>query len=202
MNFSSSLIEKAVQEFSKLPGIGKKSALRLVLHMLKKEEFEVVQFAEAMKNMRQQIQFCKECNNVSDGAICSICSSHSRQKHTICVVENIRDLMAIENTQQFNGVYLVLGALISPLDGIGPDQLFLESLVEKAKTGEVQEVILALSPNTNGDTTSFYIQKKLKDYTITITSISRGVAFGGELEFTDDLTLARSIQHRVPISSL
>ncbi len=200
MTISSTLIENAVNEFAKLPGIGKKTAMRHVLHLLKKDEAEVLAFTQALQLMRQQIQFCIQCHNVSDSNICSICSSHTRQQHTICVVENIRDLIAIESTQQFNGVYHVLGALISPLDGIGPDQLFIEALLQRVQQGDVQEIIMALSPNINGDTTAYYIQKQLAATNVKITTISRGVAFGAELEYTDEVTLARSIQNRLPVN--
>jgi recombination protein RecR len=201
MIFPSSLIENAINEFAKLPGVGKKSALRHVLHLLKKEPHEVAKFAQTIQKMRDEIQFCTQCHNVSDGAICNICASISRKKDTICVVENIRDLIAIENTQHYNGTYHVLGGLISPLDGIGPDQLYLQSLENRVLQGDVQEIIMALSANIEGDTTSYFIQKKLATYGVKVTTISRGVAFGGELEFTDELTLARSIQNRLPMNN-
>jgi recombination protein RecR len=202
MIFPSSLIENAVNEFAKLPGIGKKTALRHVLHLLKKEESDVLKFTYALEKMRKEIKFCLQCHNVADSNICNICSSHTRQKNIICVVENMRDLLAIENTQQFNGTYHVLNGLISPMDGIGPDSLNIKSLITRTQNTEIAEIILALSPNIEGDTTSFFIQKELQESNIVITAISRGVAFGGELEYTDEMTLARSLQARLPMSSM
>ncbi len=201
MSFSSSLLEHAVNEFAKLPGIGKKTALRLVLHLIKQPEEEVQFFADTIAKMRKEIKFCSKCCNVSDTDICNICSNFSRKKQIICVVENIRDVIAIENTQQFNGLYHVLGGVISPLDGVGPDQLKIEPLLTRLKTDEVEELIFALSPNIQGDTTLFYISKKMKDLPVKITTIARGIAFGGELEYADELTLARSLQNRQPVAS-
>ncbi|QJB34287.1 recombination protein RecR [Chitinophaga oryzae] len=201
MVFSSALIENAVNEFAKLPGIGKKTALRLVLHLLKQETVQVQQFGEAIARMRQQIRFCKVCHNVSDEEICGICSNHSRQRQVVCLVESIRDVMAIENTQQFNGLYHVLGGIISPIDGIGPEQLNIQSLVERVKHQGVEEVIMALSPTIEGDTTIYFLSKKLKEYPVKITTIARGIAFGGELEYADEMTLARSISNRLPLDS-
>lgn len=201
MIFSSALIENAVNEFARLPGIGKKTALRLVLHLLKQETAQVQQFGDVIARMRQQIQFCKVCHNVSDAEVCSICSSHSRQKQVVCVVESIRDVMAIENTQQFNGLYHVLGGIISPIDGIGPDQLNIQSLVERVQYQGVEEVIMAVSPTIEGDTTIYYLSKKLKEFPVKITTIARGIAFGGELEYADEMTLARSISNRLPLES-
>ncbi|WP_436485491.1 recombination mediator RecR [Chitinophaga sp. ARDCPP14] len=201
MIFSSALIENAVNEFAKLPGIGKKTALRLVLHLLKQETAQVEQFGDVIARMRQQIQFCKVCHNVSDAEVCSICSSHSRQKQVVCVVESIRDVMAIENTQQFNGLYHVLGGIISPIDGIGPDQLNIHSLVERVQYQGVEEVIMAVSPTIEGDTTIYYLSKKLKEFPVKITTIARGIAFGGELEYADEMTLARSISNRLPLEN-
>ncbi|NML36022.1 recombination protein RecR [Chitinophaga sp. G-6-1-13] len=201
MVFSSALIENAVNEFAKLPGIGKKTALRLVLHLLKQETVQVQQFGEAIARMRQQIRFCKVCHNVSDEEICGICSNHSRHRQVVCLVESIRDVMAIENTQQFNGLYHVLGGIISPIDGIGPEQLNIQSLVERVKDQGVEEVIMALSPTIEGDTTIYFLSKKLKDYPVKITTIARGIAFGGELEYADEMTLARSISNRLPLDS-
>jgi len=201
MIFSSALIENAVNEFAKLPGIGKKTALRLVLHLLKQETAQVEQFGDVIARMRQQIQFCKVCHNVSDAEVCSICSSHSRQKQVVCVVESIRDVMAIENTQQFNGLYHVLGGIISPIDGIGPDQLNIHSLVERVQYQGVEEVIMAVSPTIEGDTTIYYLSKRLKEFPVKITTIARGIAFGGELEYADEMTLARSISNRLPLES-
>ncbi len=201
MQFSSSLLENAVNEFAKLPGIGKKTALRLVLHLLKQEPGEVGQFSEVISRMRTEIKFCQRCFNVADGDICSICSNSLRKQEVICVVESIRDVIAIESTQQFNGVYHVLGGIISPLDGIGPDQLNIESLVHRIEKEKTEELIFALNPNIQGDTTIYYIQKKIKPVQIRITTIARGIAFGGELEYADEMTLARSLQNRLPVES-
>jgi len=201
MSFSSSLLEHAVNEFSKLPGIGKKTALRLVLHLIKQPEEDVQFFSDTISRMRKEIKFCSKCCNVSDTEICNICSNFSRKKQIICVVENIRYVIAIESTQQFNGLYHVLGGIISPLDGVGPDQLAIEPLLNRLKTDEVEELIFALSPNIQGDTTLFYISKKIKDLPVKITTISRGIAFGGELEYADELTLARSLQNRQPVAN-
>jgi recombination protein RecR len=201
MSFSSSLLENAVNEFAKLPGIGKKTALRLVLQLLKEPKEEVKHFADVVARMRNEIKFCAQCYNVSDTEICNICSNVSRKKDTICVVENIRDVIAIESTQQFSGLYHVLGGVISPLDGIGPDQLTIDALVNRVQQHSVQELIFALSPNIQGDTTLFYISKKLKETTVKITTIARGIAFGGELEYADELTLARSLQNRQPVEN-
>jgi len=203
MIFSSALIENAVNEFARMPGIGKKTALRLVLHLLKQEPAQVQQFSEAIARMRQQIKFCKQCHNVSDEEVCSICASHSRNKGLVCVVENIRDVMAIENTQQYNGLYHVLGGIISPIDGIGPDQLNIHSLVERVQQQGISEVIMALSPTIEGDTTIYYLSKKLQlpGHPVKITTIARGIAFGGELEYADEMTLARSITNRLPLEN-
>lgn len=202
MIFSSNLLENAVNEFAKLPGIGKKTALRLVLYLVKKQQAEVLQFSDTIAQMRSQIKFCKKCYNVSDTEVCNICSNRSRNAAIVCVVENIRDVIAIESTQQFNGLYHVLGGIISPLDGIGPNDLTIDALVERVKTDEVTEVIFALNPNIQGDTTIYYIGKKLKELPVQITTIARGVAFGGELEYADELTLGRSISSRIPVESL
>ena len=199
MQFSSQLLENAVNEFAKLPGIGKKTALCLVLHLLKQEENNVQQFSEVIAKMRNEIKFCQRCYNVADGDICSICANSMRKQETICVVENIRDVIAIESTQQFNGTYHVLGGIISPLDGVGPDQLNIESLVNRVQKEKTEEIIFALNPNIQGDTTIYYIQKKLQHTSIQITTIARGIAFGGELEYADEMTLARSLQNRLPI---
>ena len=201
MAFSSQLLESAVNEFAKLPGIGKKTALRLVLQLLKQDEPTVEQFSEVVSRMRKEIKFCQRCNNVSDTEICSICNNPTRKQEIICVVENIRDVIAIEGTQQFNGVYHVLGGVISPLDGIGPDQLNIESLLNRLHKDSIEEIIFALSPTIQGDTTIYYIQKKLQQKGVKFTTIARGIAFGGELEYTDEMTLARSLQNRLPIES-
>ena len=199
MQLPSTLIENAVLQFSKLPGIGKKTALRLVLHLLKQDVQEVQFFGETITKMRKDIQFCKRCFNVSDGTICSICANSMRNQHLICVVENIRDVIAIESTQQFNGTYHVLDGIISPLDGIGPDQLNINPLVQRIQQENIEELVFALSPNIQGDTTIYYIQKKITHLSCKITTIARGIAFGGELEYADEMTLARSIANRLPI---
>ena len=199
MQFSSSLLENAVNEFSRLPGIGKKTALRLVLHLIKQESSAVQCFGETVLKMRQEIKFCQRCGNISDGDICSICSNSMRKQEMVCVVENIRDVIAIESTQQYNGTYHVLGGIISPLDGIGPDQLNIEMLVNRVHKENTEELIFALNPTIQGDTTIYYIQKKLQPHTLRITTIARGIAFGGELEYADEMTLARSLQNRVPV---
>src|SRR3982751_2182474 len=201
MQFSSSLLENAVSEFAKLPGIGKKTALRLVLHLLKQEQGDVTKFSEVLARMRTEIRFCQRCYNVADADICSICSNSMRKQEMICVVENIRDVIAIESTQQFNGTYHVLGGVISPLDGIGPDQLTIEGLLNRIQKEQTEELIFALNPTIQGDTTIYYIQKKLKPGSLRITTIARGIAFGGELEYADEMTLARSLQNRLPVES-
>lgn len=199
MQLPSSLLENAVNEFAKLPGIGKKTALRMVLHLLKQDVNEVEYFSETLARMRRDIKFCQRCFNISDGDICSICANSQRKQHIICVVENIRDVIAIESTQQFNGVYHVLGGIISPLDGVGPDQLNIESLVHRIEKEQTEELIFALSPNIQGDTTIYYIQKKIQHLPCTVTTIARGIAFGGELEYADEMTLARSLTNRLPV---
>lgn len=201
MIFSSTLLENAVNEFARLPGIGKKTALRLVLHLIKKDVSEVQNFSEAVLKMRQEINFCNRCHNISDKKLCNICANTSRKQEMICVVENIRDVIAIESTQQYNGLYHVLGGIISPLDGIGPDQLQIDSLIKRITSEKTEEIIFALSPNIQGDTTIYYISKKLKDHKIKITTIARGIAFGGELEYADEMTLARSISNRIPVEN-
>jgi len=201
MIFSSALIENAVNEFARLPGIGKKTALRLVLHLLKQDPAQVKLFGEVVTRMRDQIKFCKICHNVSDQEVCSICGNPSRNKALVCVVENIRDVMAIENTQQFNGTYHVLGGIISPIDGVGPEQLNIYSLVDRVQQQGIEEIIMALSPTIEGDTTIYYLSKKLKEFPVKITTIARGIAFGGELEYADEMTLARSISNRLPLES-
>ncbi len=199
MQLPSSLLQNAVAEFSKLPGIGKKTALRLVLHLLKQDAGDVQHFGDTIARMRRDIKFCQRCHNVSDGDICSICANSMRNQHMICVVENIRDVIAIESTQQLNGTYHVLGGIISPLDGVGPDQLAIESLVNRIIKEETEELLFALSPNIQGDTTIYYIQKKISHLPCRITTIARGIAFGGELEYADEMTLARSIVNRLPV---
>lgn len=198
MNFSSKLLDDAVNEFAKLPGIGKRTAVRLALHLLKQNVDEVEQFGNTFIRMRKEIKHCELCHNISDTPRCSICSSPKREKDLICVVEDIRDVMAIENTAQYFGLYHVLGGLIAPMDGIGPADLTIDDLVRRVQNNEVKEVIFALSANMEGDTTLFYLHKKLKDFNVPISTISRGVSFGGELEYADEITLGRSILSRIP----
>ena len=201
MVFSSTLLENAVNEFAKLPGIGKKTALRLVLHLIKQDVNEVTQFSETIATMRKEIKFCSRCHNISDNTLCNICSNPSRKQELLCVVENIRDVIAIESTQQFNGIYHVLGGIISPLDGIGPEQLNIDSLVQRVEKEDISEIIFALNPNIQGDTTLYYISKKIKNRPVKITTIARGIAFGGELEYADEMTLAKSISNRISIDN-
>ena len=200
-NFTSKLLESAVDEFSKLPGIGKKTALRLVLHLLNQNKEDVTHFGETIIKLRNEIKHCKSCNTISDTDLCNICSNTARDKSTICIVENARDVMSIENTLQFNGIYHVLGGIISPMDGIGPNDLNIEKLKTKIESGEVKEIILALSTTMEGDTTNFYIFKKFKNYSIKITTLARGVAIGDELEYADEVTLGRSIINRTLFES-
>ena len=196
--YPSSLLEKAVSEISKLPGIGRKSALRLVLYMLRRENEEVDAFSEAITTLKHEVKYCKVCHNISDTDVCPICSDVRRDATTICVVENIQDVMAIEKTQQYNGLYHVLGGIISPMDGIGPNDIEISSLVERVKTGKIKEVILALSSTMEGDTTNFFISRKLADFDVAISVIARGISVGDELEYTDEVTLGRSIINRTP----
>lgn len=196
--FPSLLLDRAVGEFAKLPGIGRKTALRLVLHMLKQSTEDVKTFADALTTLKHDVKYCSVCHNISDTDICPICSDHRRDSSQICVVENIRDVMAIENTMQYHGLYHVLGGLISPLDGVGPSDIEIASLVERVAAGGVTEVILALSPTLEGDTTNFFISKKLRRYHVNITVIARGISVGNELEYADEVTLGRSILKRTP----
>ncbi|MDP2161706.1 MAG: recombination mediator RecR [Flavobacterium sp.] len=198
MEFSSKLIEQAVNEMAQLPGIGKRTALRLVLHLLKQPKEQVHFLSEALVKMREEIIFCKSCHNISDVEICEICKNPKRNASLICVVEDIRDVMAIENTRQFNGIYHVLGGKIAPIEGIGPSQLNINSLIEKVNSGGVEEIIFALSSTMEGDTTVFYIYKQLKDSAVKTSTIARGIAVGDELEYADEITLGRSILQRVP----
>jgi recombination protein RecR len=198
MNFPSALIEEAVNQLSKFPGVGKKSALRMVLHILKQEPQEVIKLAQAVEQVRTLIKYCKRCHNVSDGELCNICQSHKRNSELVCVVEDLRDVMAIENTSQFNGLYHVLGGVISPINGIGPDDLKIASLINRAETEDIKELVIALSATPEGDTTTFYISKKLAHLPIQISTISRGISIGGELEYADEITLGRSIVSRIP----
>lgn len=201
MEFSSKLLERAVNEMSQLPGIGKRTALRLVLHMLKRPKEQIVALSEALQTMRNEIKFCKSCHNISDNERCEICSNPSRNEEIVCVVEDIRDVMAIENTSSFKGLYHVLGGKISPMDGIGPHDLNIESLVNKVKQGYIKELIFALSSTMEGDTTNFYIFKQIQDYKITTSTIARGISVGDELEYADEITLGRSILNRVPFEN-
>lgn len=196
-NYPSYLLEKAVNEFSKLPGIGRKTALRLVLFLLRQEEEMVYAFGNALIELRRDIKYCKVCHTISDTEICTICGDAQREKGVVCVVENIKEVMAIENTRQYKGYYHVLGGVISPMDGIGPSNLHIESLVKRVENGEIQEVILALSTTMEGDTTNFYIYRKLVNYNVKISTIARGVSIGDEIEYTDEITLGRSITNRV-----
>lgn len=200
MEFSSKLLEKAVNEMAQLPGIGKRTALRLVLHLLKQPVEQTQYLSQALTTMREEVKFCKNCHNISDVEVCEICSNTSRNHTIICVVEDIRDVMAIENTNQFKGVYHVLGGKISPIDGVGPSQLNISTLVDKVQTGRVEEIIFALSSTMEGDTTNFYLYKQLKNFEIKTSTIARGIAVGDELEYADEVTLGRSIVQRVPFS--
>lgn len=201
MEFSSKLLENAVYEMSQLPGIGKRTALRLVLHLLRQPDTQTHHLAEALLTMRDTIKFCKKCHNISDVELCEICANPNRDESLVCVVEDIRDVMAIENTSQYKGLYHVLGGKISPLDGIGPQELNIHSLIEKVKQGVVKEVIFALSSTMEGDTTNFYIYRQLEEYKIQTSTIARGIAVGDELEYADEVTLGRSILHRIPFES-
>lgn len=197
-HFSSRLLENAVNEFAKLPGIGRKTALRLVLHLLRQESESVSNFSEAILHVRNDIRYCQSCNNISDNDVCEICADAKRDHSLICVVESIRDVMAIENTRQFNGIYHVLGGVISPMDGIGPDDLNIAPLEDKIKHQLADEIILALSTTMEGDTTNFYLYKRLSTYSVSITTIARGISVGDELEYADEVTLGRSLVNRVP----
>lgn len=201
MEFSSKLLEKAVNEMAQLPGIGKRTALRLVLHLLKQPKEQTEFLSQALVTMRDEIKFCESCHNISDVAICEICSNSKRNHQIICVVEDVRDVMAIENTGQFRGIYHVLGGKISPIDGVGPSQLKITTLVEKVKSGNVQELIFALSSTMEGDTTNFYIYKQVKEFEIITSTIARGISVGDELEFADEVTLGRSLINRIPFEN-
>jgi len=196
--YPSQLLERAVTEFAKLPGIGRKTALRLVLHLLRQPTEEVEGFATAISKMKQEVRYCRVCHNISDEEVCPICSDHRRDQSIICVVENIQDVMAVENTQQFSGLYHVLGGIISPMDGIGPGDLEIDSLVERVSAGGIEEVILALSSTMEGDTTNFYISRRLAATGVKLSVIARGISVGNELEYTDEVTLGRSILNRTP----
>ena len=198
MNFSSKLLEEAVQSLSLLPGIGKKTALRLALHLVQDKSGKIQRISEALSALQDKIRHCEKCNNLSDMPVCYICQDIHRSKHTICVVENARDVMAIEDTQQYSGLYHVLGGVIAPLEGIGPDDLCIPQLIDRIVEENVQEIIMAISPTIEGDTTTYYLSQLLRDKAVTISILARGIAFGGELEFADELTLGRSIQARMP----
>ena len=200
--YTSKLLEKAVNEFSKLPGIGRKTALRLVLHLLRQDVSESESLAGSLLQLRKEIHHCKVCHNISDQEICQICSNPGRDRSLICVVENIQDVMAIENTRQFNGLYHVLGGIISPIDGIGPSDLKIDSLEQKVRSGGIREIIFALSTTMEGDTTNFYLYKRLNKYNLSLTTLARGVAVGDELEYTDEITLGRAINNRNPYQQL
>jgi recombination protein RecR len=200
--FPSRLLENAVNEFASLPGIGRKTAFRLVMNLLRRDSEDVKRFGESIIKLRSEIHYCKVCNNISDTEICSICIDEKREKTVICVVENIQDVMAIENTRQFNGLYHVLGGIISPIDGIGPSDLKIDSLEEKVKTGGITEIIFALSTTMEGDTTNYYLYKRLNKYNLILTTLARGVAVGDELEYTDEITLGRAINNRNPYQQL
>ena len=199
--YPSQLLERAVEAFSQLPGVGRKTALRLVLHLLRQSTEDVDSFADAVIRVKHEVKYCKVCHNISDNEVCSICSDPRRDASVVCVVENIQDVMAIENTQQFHGLYHVLGGIISPMDGIGPHDLEIESLVERVEEGMVKEIILALASTMEGDTTNFYISRKLKDTGVKLSVIARGISVGDELEYTDEVTLGRSILNRTPFES-
>lgn len=200
-SYPSQLLEKAVGEFSRLPGIGRKTALRLVLHLLRQDKADVSRFASAMTQLREGIRYCSVCHNISDTEVCPICSNVHRDDSQVCVVENVQDVMAVENTQQYNGLYHVLGGVISPMDGVGPGDLQIESLVRRVSEGTVREVILALSSTMEGDTTNFYISRKLASYDVRLTVIARGISVGDELEYADEVTLGRSILNRIPFET-
>ncbi len=201
MNFSSKLLENAVSEVSQLPGIGKRTALRLVLHLLKQPKERTTYLTSALENLKEHIKLCEKCHNISDMEICEICANKNRDEQLICVVEDIRDVMAIESTSQFRGLYHVLGGKISPIEGIGPQNLTIESLVKKVKQGMIKELIFALSPTMEGDTTNFYIYRQIEDVDIKVSTISRGISIGDELEYTDEVTLGRSILNRIPFEN-
>ncbi|WP_304156813.1 recombination mediator RecR [Mesonia mobilis] len=201
MDFSSKLLENAVFEMAQLPGVGKRTALRLVLHLLKQPEEQTMHLAKALVDLKTEVKFCKNCHNISDQELCEICANPNREKSIVCVVEDIRDVMAIENTSQYKGLYHVLGGKISPMDGVGPNQLNISTLVDKVKSGEVTEIIFALSSTMEGDTTNFYIYKQLENFEVITSTIARGIGVGDELEYADEVTLGRSILHRVPFEN-
>ncbi|MGB7786697.1 MAG: recombination mediator RecR [Salinimicrobium sp.] len=201
MEFSSKLLEEAVNEMSQLPGIGRRTALRLVLHLLKQPESQTVALSKALVDLKTEVKFCRNCHNISDNELCEICANRSRQSSIVCVVEDVRDVMAIENTSQYRGLYHVLGGKINPMEGVGPSQLTIKPLVEKAKNGEIEEIIFALSSTLEGDTTNFYIFKQLEGLDIKTSTIARGISVGDELEYADEVTLGRSITNRIPFEN-
>lgn len=201
MEFSSKLLEEAVNEMSQLPGIGRRTALRLVLHLLKQPESQTVALSKALVDLKTEVKFCRNCHNISDTELCEICANKNRQQEVVCVVEDIRDVMAIENTSQYRGLYHVLGGKINPMEGVGPSQLTIKSLVEKAQKGQIEEIIFALSSTLEGDTTNFYIFKQLEGLKIKTSTIARGISVGDELEYADEVTLGRSITNRIPFES-
>ncbi len=198
--FSSRLLEEAVTELSRLPGVGRKTALRLALHLLRQDENTAVRLGQAIIELRRGISYCRICHNISETEVCPICSSPMRDTSTVCVVENVKDVISFENTGQYSGLYHVLGGLISPIDGIGPDSLEIDSLIERARSGRVSEIILALSATMEGDTTNYYIFKRLQGLPVSVTQLARGVSVGNEIEYTDEITLGRSLQDRIPLS--
>ena len=198
MNIPSKYLEDAVEQFGSLPGIGKRTALRLVLQLLKRDKNELERFAEVISHLKEKVKTCKECGNISDETHCSICTNPQRNTKLVCVVEDVRDVMAIEATGSFNGIYHVLGGVISPIDGIGPDDLFISPLIEKCESGNIDEIILALSATMEGDTTNFYLYKKCTGFDVNITTLSRGISVGSELHYADEITLSRSLQQRIP----
>jgi len=199
--YPSLLLENAVNEFARLPGIGRKTAMRLALFVLKEDGADVQRFANAITTLREEIHYCKSCFNISDSDVCDICSNEKRDHSLVCVVESIRDVMAIENTEQFKGIYHVLGGLISPMDGIGPNDITIDPLVDKIRAGDVKEVVFALSATMEGDTTNFYIYRKISEFNVRVTTIARGVAIGDELEYADEVTLGRSLVNRLPFEN-
>ncbi len=201
MEFSSKLLEEAVNEMSQLPGIGRRTALRLVLHLLKQPESQTVALSKALVDLKTEVKFCRNCHNISDSELCEICANKNRQQEVVCVVEDIRDVMAIENTSQYRGLYHVLGGKINPMEGVGPSQLTIKSLVEKARKGEIEEIIFALSSTLEGDTTNFYIFKQLEGFDVKTSTIARGISVGDELEYADEVTLGRSITNRIPFEN-
>jgi recombination protein RecR len=198
IQYPSKLIEEAVEAFASLPGVGRKTALRYVLHLLKQEDGQVLKFGSTFQKLKAELKHCRICHNISDTEMCGVCNNYKRDHGLVCVVEDVRDVMAIENTQQFSGVYHVLGGIISPMDGVGPNDLNIESLVDRVKSGNVKEIIMALNTTMEGDTTNFFIYRKLKDHNIPVSTIARGIAVGDELEYADEVTLGRSIVNRVP----